>query len=337
MFRDSLALLLQGGTESSAGVPLREYIHGYSYGIVFQVLSSMLMVFLPLNNSVNLSYISIIVMLLSNISMDILSVVLGLGAFGIGIATSVSYLLSFLSMLPPFMDKHKAVHFESGNLCFSLLGEAAVLGLPSLMFTVGCTVKGYMMNLTLMQNLGSAAVAVMNVQSNVCSVLGAIPMGCANAFISLGSLYYGEEDRNSLLKLMKYALKSGVILSAASMALVMASSYYVSNIFYDMNDEAFAISMRMLLLFPSFLVFNSIFLLFIKTYQFQGQTRLINIISISLSENIIMAVLAVTFTPVIGSDAVWLAFPMSELICIAVIMLSVFVYAKKSRSHFRTG
>ncbi|MBQ9432797.1 MAG: hypothetical protein IJU26_01115 [Synergistaceae bacterium] len=277
MFRDSLALLLQGGTESSAGVPLREYIHGYSYGIVFQVLSSMLMVFLPLNNSVNLSYISIIVMLLSNISMDILSVVLGLGAFGIGIATSVSYLLSFLSMLPPFMDKH----FESGNLCFSLLGEAAVLGLPSLMFTVGCAVKGYMMNLTLMQNLGSAAVAVMNVQSNVCSVLGAIPMGCANAFISLGSLYYGEEDRNSLLKLMKYALKSGVILSAASMALVMASSYYVSNIFFDMNDEAFAISMRMLLLFPSFLVFNSIFLLFIKTYQFQGQTRLINILSLS--------------------------------------------------------
>ena len=185
------------------------------------------------------------------------------------------------------------------------------------------------MNLTLMQNLGSAAVAVMNVQGSICSVMGAIPMGCVNAFMSLGSLYYGEEDRNSLLALMKYAMKSGVILSSASMALVMASSYYISDIFFDVNDEAFAISMRMLLLFPSFLVFNNIFWLFIKTYQFQGQTRLINIISISLSENIIMAVLAVTFTPVIGSDAVWLAFPVSELICIAVIMLSVFVYAKK--------
>lgn len=249
----------------------------------------MLMVFLQLNNSVNLSYVSIIVMLVSNIAMDMLSIALNLDAFGIGIATSVSYLLSFLSMLPPFMDKHKAVHFEAGNLCFSMLGDAAILGLSSLMFTVGCTVKGYMMNLTLMQNLGSAAVAVMNVQGSICSVMGAIPMGCANAFMSLGSLYYGEEDRNSLLALMKYSLKTGVILSAGTMLLLIGSSYYVSSVFFSVNYEAFNIAVRMLVLFPSFLVFNAIFSLFFKTYQFQGYTRLINILS--FSENIIMAAL----------------------------------------------
>ena len=105
LFSEPLSLILQGGTESSAGVPLREYIHGYSYGIVFQVLSAMLMVFLPLNNSVNLSYVSIIVMLVSNIAMDMLSIALGLGAFGIGIATSISYLFSFMSMLYPFVEE----------------------------------------------------------------------------------------------------------------------------------------------------------------------------------------------------------------------------------------
>ena len=70
---------------------------------------------------------------------------------------------------------------------------------------------------------------------------------------------YGEEDRNSLLALTKYALKSGVILSAVAMAVIITSSYYISDIFFDVNDEAFAISMRMLLLFPSFLIFNTIF------------------------------------------------------------------------------
>lgn len=197
MFSDSLALLLQGGSESPAGVPLREYMHGYSYGIVLQVLSSMLMVFLPLNNSTKLSYISTIVMLVSNIAMDLLSAALDLGPFGIGIATSISYLLSFLSMLPPFMDKNKAVHFAAGNFCYSWFDEALTLGLPSLMFTIGCTVKGYMMNYTLMQNLGSDAVAVMNVQGSICSVLGVIPMGCANAFMSLGSLYYGDTEKKT--------------------------------------------------------------------------------------------------------------------------------------------
>ena len=107
--------------------------------------------------------------------------------------------------------------------------------------------------------------------------------------MSLGSLYYGEEDRNSLLALMKYSLKTGVILSAGAMLLLIGSSYYVSSVFFSVNYEAFNIAVRMLVLFPSFLVFNAIFSLFFKTYQFQGYTRLINILS--FSENIIMAAL----------------------------------------------
>ena len=328
VFREQLALLLSGGkSTSNVTAILEDYIHGYSYGITFQILSGMMMVFLPLNNNTNLSYLSIVVMLVSNISLDLLSVKFELGAFGLGMATSISFLLSCLSMLPSFINKYKAVHIEFGDLCFSSLGEAAMLGLPSLMFTLGCTLKSYVMNMALMRNLGTPAVAVMNVQGNICSIMGAIPMGCANAFLSLGSIYYGEEDRNSLLALMKYALKTGIILSSTAMVLIISSSYYISDVFFSHDTEAFSISMNMLTLFPSFLVFNIIFSLFIKVYQFQGQTRLINILS--LSENVIMAVLAAIFTPMLGSNAVWLSFPASELICIVIIMLSVFMYAGK--------
>ena len=287
----------------------------------------MMMVFLPINNNTKLSYIAIIVMLVSNTLMDILSVVLNLGAFGLGLATSISYIIVFMLAFPSFMDKYKAIHFEWGNFCFSRLYEAAMLGLPSLMFTVGCTVKGYIMNMTLIHNIGSSAVAVMNVQGNICSTIGAVPLGCANAFLALSSLYYGEEDRKSLLYLTKYSLNAGIILSSVAMILIMSLSYYISDIFFNVNDEAFAISMRMLLLFPGFLVFNAIFSIFIKAYQLQGQTRLINILS--LGENILMAALAVVFVPIIGSDAVWLAFPISDILCILCITLSVFVFAYK--------
>ena len=59
----------------------------------------------------------------------------------LNLITSASYVLAFLYVLLRFMDKYSAVHIELGNLCLSRLGETAILGLPSLMFTLGCTVS----------------------------------------------------------------------------------------------------------------------------------------------------------------------------------------------------
>lgn len=264
-------------------------------------------------------------MMISNITLDLLSVKFGLGAFGIGLATSISFMLSCLSMLPSFLNKDKTVHFSPRDLRFTKLGEAIVLGLPHLMFTAGCTAKGYIMNVALMHNLGISAVAVMNVQGNICSVVGAIPAGCANAFLELGSIYYGEEDKTSLVTLMKYAMKVGLIISTVAMLMIIFSSDFISAMFFEPDGEAFSISTDMLKIFPSFLVFNVIFCILIKSFQLQGQTLLVNILS--FSENIIMAVIAAFFTPIFNADAVWFSFPLAEIICIIIIMVTVFIYA----------
>lgn len=320
--------LTRGGHNTSVVLNLRDYISGYSYGITFQILYGFLIVFLPLNNSVNLSYISIAVMLVSNIVMDIAAVYFNLGAFGIGFATSASYVLAFLSVLHVFTDKYKAVHIKLGYLCLPSLGEAAILGLPSLMFTLGCTTKGYVMNMTLLKHIGASAVAVMNIQGNICAIAGAVPMGCAGAMMSLASMYYGENDRESLLMLVKYSLKFGVILSGTVMLFIMSGAYYISDFFFEPGQSAidiFDISERMLLLFPSFLIFNAVYNIFIKSYQLQGKTRLVNIVS--FAENIIMAVIAVILVPLMGDSGVWLSFPLSEIVCLIIIMLSVFIDA----------
>ena len=83
---------------------------------------------------------------------------------------------------------------------------------PSLMFTLGLTAKSYIMNLTLMANVGDAAVATMNVLGTVCGILGAVPQGCQNAFIALASLYYGDNDRFSFRHLAHLSLKYGIFL-----------------------------------------------------------------------------------------------------------------------------
>ena len=330
-FREPIAIFLRADDlvleVSTEPELLKDYILGYAFGIPAQMLLGMLTIFLPLNNDTKVSYFSIAVMIVSNLALDIIFInVFEMGMFGLGLATSISYLLSFAVSLSSFLDKDKAIHFKPGCFLFIDLGRAAVLGLPSLMFTIGCTLKGYIMNYALMSYMGAPAVAVMAVLGNICAIVGAVPMGCANALLSLGSIYYGDKDKDSLLALIRYALKFGLILSGIVTIALMFFSSAISNVFFNPQEAAFYISERMLLIFPSFLMLNTIFCIIMKIYHLQGYTTMVNIFSVS--ENILMALFSVAFIELIGVDAVWLSFPASEIICLVIIALIVFIKSK---------
>ena len=87
-------------------------------------------------------------------------------------------------------------------------------------------------------------------------------------------MYYGEEDRRSLEDLMRYALRIGTMLSGAAMLLLMLSSGILPSLFYPPWEEAWFVTRRMMLLFPGFLVLNTVFLLLLKSYQIQEQMAL---------------------------------------------------------------
>ena len=79
--------------------------------------------------------------------------------------------------------------------------------------------------------------------------------------------------------------------------------------------------------FPVFLVLNTIYNLLLKAYQLQKKTMLVN--AVSVAEPLIMALFAVTMIGSLGSDAVWLAFPFGEVVCLLIIAVSVMIYAGK--------
>lgn len=329
--RSDIAVWL--GARGNTALILSDYIAGYSVGITGQVLCGLMMCFLPFNSDIKLSYIAIALMTILNIVLDLAFIlVFHAGSFGLGLASALSYLLTAALMLRSFLDKSKAISIGLGDLRFGQLGNVVRLGLPSLMFSLGLTAKSYIMNMTLMANVGDAAVATMNVQGTVCGILGAVPQGCQNAFIALASLYYGDDDRFSFRSVAKLSLKRGVLLTLLTMAALMACSSVIPNLFFHVpapddpaTELAWETSRRMLLLFPSFLVFNVIMSILLKSYQVQGQMKLVNVLT--MGENLLMAVLAAIGTPIIGSDAVWLSFPLADILCLIVIAVSVFIHA----------
>lgn len=330
IFRYPLAGFL-GATGVSRDL-LAQYIFGISFGLVGQVTMNMLMCFLSLNNKLKLSYICMGIMAGLNVGLDILFVcVLQMGAFGMGLSTSISHLVTGIILFVSFLKKDQTIYFHFGNLCFGRLGEAAVLGTPAAMFTIGATIKAYLMNATLLSVGGLDAAAAMTVQGNVCSFVGALPSGIGGTTLMLSGIYYGEEDQESMKQLLKQSLRVGILVTTIGMVAVILCSAPLASLFYTRGENVWFLTRRMLLIFPSFLVFNAIFNIFIKIYQSQEQMVFTNVLSVA--ENLIMAGIAMAAAPLMGCDAVWMSFSLSDIICLLVIAVSVFIKKGKITFH----
>ncbi len=321
------------GAEGTVAILLQQYIKGYSFGIFGAVMCSLLLWFLAFNNNVKLSKMTIafaaVINFLGNI---IFLLVFDMKIFGLGLASSVSYLLSAAIILHSFFDSNKPIQLIFKKFNFGRLLKSARMGTPALTFNLGVTAKSYILNITLVGLIGFSGVAAMNVQGSVIGILGAFPMGFASAYMALGSIYFGAKDRAALIYLSRLALKYCIMVSAVIMALLMIGSPILPDMFFEPGEEAYSITERMLLLFPCFIVLNAFIAFIMKAYQFQKKSEwLVN--SMPVLENILMAVLAATTAPIFGIDAVWLSFPAAELICLALVAVSVINYAMEQKAH----
>ena len=326
--RASLATIL--GAQGHSAIVLQEYIAGYSLSIIGQTLYPLLLWFLNFNGDDKISKVSIALMCVVNLCADmVLAVWLDMGAFGLGLATSLSYLITCAYVLKKFLVGYGWGKTNFFNIRWRELLEAAKIGKPSLMFNLGVTLKAYVMNLTLMSSVGDSAIMVMSVQGTFCGMLGAIPAGHADAFGSLGSVHYAAKDGVAFIKSARFALKSCIILSGLAMLSLMFAADDISEIYFEPHEEAWAISKRILWIFPSFLVLNGICGIFMRAYNLKEEYRTQHkdawlVDGMPIFENLLMAFLAAAFMPFIGADAVWLSFPAAEVVCLMIIAATVF-------------
>ena len=324
-FSGPLATLL--GANGEAYVQLCDYIRGYAPGIVPQTLAALLLALCSFNNDLKRSYFSIAAMIFGNILGDWL-MIKSLGLFGIGLASTISSTASLAILLPGFFKKDKLFHFQTRDgFDFRLVLKAAARGTSSLMFSIGLIIKNYSFNYALNHYTGAAGVAVAGIMASVCAVIGAIPGGVTGAFSTLGGIYYGEQDKESYLDLMRIALRIGLIICTAAMGVLMLLSAPLSQMFVPKDEAVRDMARRMFLLAFSFLIPNVFYGLLIQSYRVQDRMLLVNILSVA--ENTLIGLFVLVSVKPLGTDAAWLSTTVIDTLCIVIVLISVLYYRKK--------
>ena len=317
---------------SSLGGSGNLYLIDYTKGIaVFQIaayLSAYLMNSLQVVGDNKRAVVSIVAMAASNIGGDILFVaMLGMGAYGLGLATSISYIVQLAVLLPPFIKRDCQLKFSVGEICFSSLLESAKQGLPSALVNITFVIKALSINFALIDAGGNMAVASGAVQNVVAWFLRSVLMGAGQAAIMLMALYVSEEDRESFKNTFAVSLKKTTIISILMIGCIVCFSNQISRAFFEEGTLEYAYAIDCLLIIPYFVLPGLLLRIIMSAYQTLGHTAVS--VGLTICENVVAAITVIVLAKVLGVRGVWLGLLIGEFIALLIGLMYSWIMSKR--------
>ena len=328
VFCDPLCVGLGAEGQTAALLPLtKEYLYGISPGILPVLLLFIFNSLMRLDGDPNRVVIAVIAMTACDIVGDLLNaLVIHGGMLGMGISTAISYWVALVIMLMHFRKKDIIFRFSMKNLQLSDLSGILKTGAPTAVGSGSAMLRVFIQNHIMAFIAGSTAVAALSVRNTLNNLFGSILIGVGMTTAMIAGMVYGEEDRSSAKHLLsvslRFAVGIGILLAVISFAgAPMLVSLFASGKQDSVNMSLLAVrAMRIYAIGLPFYGINMVF-----TDYLQGINRLKLANFVSLFDNLVyVCTLSLVLSPFIKTDAVWLSYPIGEVLVIITVILAAF-------------
>ncbi len=294
--------------------------------------NNLLLCFVRNDGSPQLSMTAMISGSLANILLDWIFIFpCKMGIFGAVLATGIAPVISMAIL---------SVHFISGKNTFKplrCLPEAGLVkkilstGVPSLITEVSSGLVIIVFNFIILDLEGSIGVAAYGVIANISLVVIAVYTGIAQGMQPVISTNYGAANHGNVGAVLRYAVISCVIISAAVYGVIFFGAQGITEIFNSEGNELLQQiaekGLRIYFIGCVFAGFNIILAMY-----FTSSERPVPAQAISLLRGIIL-IIPVTFVLSVlwRITGVWSAFPVTEFIVsiIGIILLKKSGICKK--------
>lgn len=323
---DMLCMVLGAGTPSQdnlIAILTRDYLRGYILGIPFFFLSQIMTAYLQAMGKQRLLVISVAAMTVTDVAFDLLSVyVFNGGMFGIGVASGLSFLAAFAVGLVYFMSKECIFGFRMNAVRPSCVLDIARAGSPVLVSQSCYTVRVLFFNLMLLKIGGSVAVAAFAVITTIANLVYSIGVGAGSVTLMLSSIFYSDEDRTSLLSLVREMLSYTAFLIIITVSVVEIFSPAIIGVFLKGDRqcaELAVLGLRMFMIAIIFSVTDNVF----KSY-FQGinRTYITNIISL-LESVVILIPCVLILSRFWGYTGFWTGVILGQILTFSTVFLMI--------------
>lgn len=324
LFRGDIAVLL-GARGNSAH--LRELVSDYLLGVVFS-FPCVLFLFefnslMRLDGDANRVIVAVVVMTLLDVAGDIVNaLVIHGGMLGMGLTTSLSYVVALAIMLLHFTKKDIIFKFSLKNLKLKDMTEIFATGSSSAVGSASSMLRNAVLNQIMVASvMSSTAVAALGVVNTVYNFTSSTMIGVAMTTAMIAGMVLGEQDRNAAESLVKVTVKTALVVGAILTALLLIFADFIAGLFGS-ADGAQMVSMaaKGLRIYAISIMLYGLNVAFINYTQ--GMRRMVLSDIICFLDNFpFIVVPALALFGVLDADAVWWAFLIGESLNIITIIV----------------
>ena len=220
---------------------LNQYILGQAIGIPALILGQQLFAFLSLENQTRRTMAASIVCFAVNAVMDhVLLVLIPMGTFGLGFSSSIAAWV-FLGVQAVYYLKGKSEWKFSFRGCrWEDAPRVARLGYPGALSRFVEMFRCLIVNFLVLKYVGSVGLSAFAASNSLLAVIWAVPFGMVAVSRMLFSISIGEEDRRSLIDVMKIAMTKGMLVMCGIAALLILLAEPLTQLFYrDPSDSVY--------------------------------------------------------------------------------------------------
>ena len=247
-------------------------------------------------------------------------VVLKLGLLGLGLGTSLSYVVAIGMLLTHFRKKDRLFHFRLKGASWSMVPNIISGGLPRGATQVCRTVGPILMNGIVLSAAATAGLSALSVQGSLRTLLRSPITGICSALMLMTGIYAGEQDRTGLKKTVYVALLYvasivGAVAVIAALTAPLVASFYLPD---APVERAMAVSaLRWQALSLPFMALNMGAGNYLTALGNKRGAHLINI----GNELVSLVGCAFVLGKLFGINGVWAAYAVAQMLTTAVFVL----------------
>ncbi len=334
-FAPFLARALGAGREGTLFGMTRDYLVGFSIGAPGSMGALVLVPFLQMAGQNNLLIAAVLSMTLADVSFDLLSVLVFRGGmFGMGLASALSYYVALGIGAFYFCSRRCVFRFSLRQVTRRKIAELFRNGIPA-GFTMGSTmILVFFLNRILRGTGGSAAVAAYAVISSIGNAAFCISSGIAGTSLTLTGIFFHEEDRTALCKVIRYLCRHAVLLGLGMGVLLAVFAPQLIGLFVPDEGPTRMMAVLGLRIFAAGLIPCCVNSALKNAYQATGRVALTE--AISVLEGAVLPVLAAfVLSRFLGTTGVWFYSAAGE--ALTLIGLGLFILLRTHTLPWRDG
>lgn len=266
---------------------------------------------------------------ISHITLNYLFIVqLNLGIKGAALATGLSYMVSFIMAIIPFLMKQTTVKLFKGYFDKTTAWEILYNGSSEGLSEIGTGITVFLFNITLMQYADEVGVAAFAAISYLSFIGMNILLGLSDAVGAIVSYNYGSGNMFRVKKILQITAITAFIIGVGFFIVITCFTKELITIFLDScTDEIIAFAINGAKVYAFAFLINGLNIVASGYFTAIGNPK--NSALIALSKGIIWIIIGIVILPkIFGIMGVWLTVPLAELMTVFLSMLLVYKHFK---------